>query len=114
MITSKQLKKCLSLIEGVYNNLHSKQMKDDLMDVAVALKLELDIVNAWELSSESKGRRGNIDIDKLMQDNIQLIQENKRLSSLIENCDENLQKEIDTLNSKINATNMLLSQLIES
>lgn len=74
MLTSKQLDKCLELLNTTKDDVNSKASLEGILEVMYFLKKERDIV----MVEESTANR-TADPTLLMRDNIQLIKENDAL-----------------------------------
>lgn len=81
MINSKDLNRCIDILAELNAgaDTHSKRL---ILEVGYILKQELETVNAWDasqLSNRERGRQQQIDVKKLLEDNTQLFNENKKL-----------------------------------
>lgn len=76
MLTSKQLDKCLELLNSAKDEVSSKASLEGILEVMYFLKKERDIV----IVEESTAKR-TADPKLLIRDNIQLIKENDTLKS---------------------------------
>ena len=67
------------------SRISSTSLKRKLLEVGYILKQELETVDAWDkrVANEHNVKTQNIDISKLLADNTQLYNENKKLQEVI-------------------------------
>ena len=85
MISSNDLNKCIDNLAEINANISSTSLKRKLLEVGYILKQELETVDAWDkrVANEHNVKTQNIDISKLLADNTQLYNENKKLQEVI-------------------------------
>ena len=120
MISAKDLNRCIDILAELNVNAtqHDKRL---ILEVGYILKQELETVNAWDasqLSNRERGRQQNIDVKKLLEDNTQLFNENKKLQeinlSLKETIDQRIPRiaeMVGTVNEKFEAFEEIISKL---
>jgi hypothetical protein len=90
-----------------------------ILEVGYILKQELEAVEAWDSQFKDKKRGyGNIDVNKLLEDNTQLFNENKQLQDLnlklkevIDQRIPNVEKGISEVNRKFNIMSETINKL---
>ena len=107
MIDAKKLNRCIDLLAELSAEANSRQ-KRLILEVGYILKQELDVVNAWDASQRSereRGRHQQIDVKKLLEDNTQLFNENKKLMELNLKMKEVIDKKIPLVETAIKGVN---------
>ena len=107
MIDAKELNRCIDLLAELSAEANSRQ-KRLILEVGYILKQELDVVNAWDASQRSdreRGRHQMIDVKKLLEDNTQLFNENKKLMELNLKMKEVIDKKIPLVETAIKGVN---------
>lgn len=84
MISAKDLNRCIDILAELNVNApqHAKRL---ILEAGYILKQELETVNAWDasqLNDKERGRHQQIDVNKLLEDNTQLFNENKKLMEM--------------------------------
>jgi len=84
MLTEQDLNKCIDNLAEINANVNSAALKHLALEVGYILKQELDNVVRWNAQFKDDRHKGygNIDVKKLLEDNIQLCGENKQLQDL--------------------------------
>lgn len=85
MLSAKDLNRCIDILAELNANADSQHEKRLILEIGYMLKQELETVNAWDasqLNDRERGRHAQIDVKKLLEDNTQLFNENKKLIEL--------------------------------
>lgn len=119
MINEETLNRCLDNLAEINANLTNSALKRLTLEIGYVLKQELDNVVAWNRQITNDRGRGkhNVDVQKLMEDNTQLFNENKALNELnlklkqiIDERIPKVEREIGTINNKFTAFSEVLSK----
>lgn len=107
MIDEKALNKCIENLAEVNANLTSSTLKRLVLEVGYILKQELDTVTAWnsQFKVNNKFRGQQIDVNKLMEDNTQLFNENHKLHEANMKLKEIIDQRIPQVEQAINGIN---------
>lgn len=81
MISARDLRRCIDILAELNAGADSNS-KRLILEVGYILKQELEAVEAWDSQFKDKKRGYNIDVNKLLEDNTQLFNENKQLQDL--------------------------------
>lgn len=115
MISAENLNKCIDKLATINANTSNLQIKQLTVEIGYILKEELDNVKAWNSQFDNK-KMPPLDLQKLMEDNTQLAQENSKLLNinmrLKDTIDEQipkLEKVINTIGNKINQFNQTIN-----
>jgi regulator of replication initiation timing len=104
MISAEDLNRCIDNLADLSANA-SQLDKRKLLEIGYILKTELDTVNAWNKSvSKERDMRG-IDVKKLLEDNTQLFNENKKLQEILAKMKSVIEDRIPRVESQINNVN---------
>lgn len=115
MINSRNLNRCIDILSELNANASNSLDKALILELGYIIKQELDLVEAWENShNEQTRRRGGepIDINKLLEDNVQLYKENEtllknldKLKTIIDSKIPSIQKDLTTISRKFDLLN---------
>ena len=119
MISAKDLNRCIDILAELNVNAtqHDKRL---ILEVGYILKQELSTVEAWDKSQLADRERGmrNIDVKKLLEDNTQLFNENKKLvemnlkmKEVIEQRIPHVEQSIGVVNEKFETLENVLNKL---
>ncbi len=106
MIDEKTLNKCIENLAEINANLSSSALRRLVLEVGYILKQELDNVSVWNQQFQGDKFKGHqIDIKKLMEDNTQLFNENRKLHELNMKLKEVIDQRIPKVEHAINGIN---------
>ena len=116
MIDGKDLNRCIDILSELNANTTSIRDKKLILELGYIIKQELDLVKAWEdgLSEQSrlKYRTKTIDVNKLLEDNVQLYKDNEKLiksvatlKGIIDTTIPSIEKKLGTINKKFDFLN---------
>ena len=115
MINSRNLNRCIDILSELNANASNSLDKALILELGYIIKQELDLVEAWENShNEQTRRRGGepIDINKLLEDNVQLYKEKKtllknldKLKTIIDSKIPSIQKDLTVISRKFDLLN---------
>lgn len=115
MINSRNLNRCIDILSELNANASNSLDKALILELGYIIKQELDLVEAWENShNEQTRRRGGkpIDINKLLEDNVQLYKENEtllknldKLKTIIDSKIPSIQEDLTTISRKFDLLN---------
>ena len=108
MITAKDLSHCIDNLAEINACLGSgnSAVKRLILEVGYILKQELDTVSAWDAQFKGDRFKGhNVDVKKLMEDNTQLFNENRKLHELNLKLKEVIDKRIPQVESAVQTVN---------
>ena len=115
MINSRNLNRCIDILSELNANASNSLDKALILELGYIIKQELDLVEAWENShNEQTRRRGGepIDINKLLEDNVQLYKENEtllknldKLKTIIDSKIPSIQKDLTVISRKFDLLN---------
>ena len=121
MLSAKDLNRCIDILAELNANADSQHDKRLILEIGYMLKQELETVNAWDasqLNDRERGRHQQIDVKKLLEDNTQLFNENKKLQeiniALKETIDQRIPKiteMVGTVNEKFDTFQEVISKL---
>ena len=114
MLTIDELKSCLedlSIID-TYGEAHNARAHISFLHIHALLSKEINFLMDMERAKENRDiRRGNIDVKKLIEDNVQLCMENEKLRETCVKLKEEINDKIPNLINSINHFNNNLNQL---
>ena len=118
MISARDLRRCIDILAELNAGANSDS-KRLILEVGYILKQELEAVEAWDSQFKDKKRGyGNIDVNKLLEDNTQLFNENKQLQDLnlklkevIDQRIPNVERGISEVNRKFNIMSETINKL---
>jgi hypothetical protein len=118
MISARDLRRCIDILAELNASANS-DYKRLILEVGYILKQELEAVEAWDSQFKDKKRGyGNIDVNKLLEDNTQLFNENKQLQDLnlklkevIDQRIPNVERGISEVNRKFNIMSETINKL---
>ncbi len=117
MISARDLRRCIDILAELNAGADSNS-KRLILEVGYILKQELEAVEAWDSQFKDKKRGYNIDVNKLLEDNTQLFNENKQLQDLnlklkevIDQRIPNVEKGISEVNRKFNIMSETINKL---
>lgn len=119
MIDAETLTKCIDYLAEINANVHHNALRRMILEVGYTLKQELDNVNAWnqQFKGDDRLKGHNIDVKKLIEDNTQLFNENKKLHELnmqlkhvIDEKIPHVEQAIGSINTKIETFSDILSK----
>ena len=118
MISARDLRRCIDILAELNASANSDS-KRLILEVGYILKQELEAVEAWDSQFKDKKRGyGNIDVNKLLEDNTQLFNENKQLQDLnlklkevIDQRIPNVERGISEVNRKFNIMSETINKL---
>jgi hypothetical protein len=102
MISAKDLNRCIDILAEL-NARADQNSKRLILEIGYILKTELNNVNAWDESQ--RGRRENIDVKKLLEDNTQLFKENEKLIELNQKLKDVIEQRIPHVEQSIGGVN---------
>ena len=108
MISAKDLSHCIDNLAEINACLGSGNaaLKRLVLEVGYILKQELDTVSAWNAQFRGDRFKGhNVDVQKLMEDNTQLFNENKQLHELNLKLQEVIDRRIPKVENAVNTIN---------
>lgn len=115
MINSRNLNRCIDILSELNANASNSLDKALILELGYIIKQELDLVEAWENShNEQTRRRGGepIDINKLLEDNVQLYKENEtllknldKLKAIIDSKIPSIQEDLTVISRKFDLLN---------
>ena len=110
MIDKKDLSRCIDLLADLNARIgaNDTDSKRKLLEIGYILKTELNNVEAWDksqLADRERGSYGKIDVKKLLEDNTQLFNENKKLTELNMKLRETIEKRIPQVEEYITVVN---------
>ena len=108
MISAKDLSHCIDNLAEINACLGSGNaaLKRLVLEVGYVLKQELDTVSAWNAQFRGDRFKGhNVDVQKLMEDNTQLFNENKQLHELNLKLQEVIDRRIPKVESAVQTVN---------
>ncbi len=115
MINSRDLNRCIDILSELNANASNSLDKALILELGYIIKQELDLVEAWENShNEQTRRRGGepIDINKLLEDNVQLYKENEtllknldKLKAIIDSKIPSIQEDLTVISRKFDLLN---------
>lgn len=115
MINSRNLNRCIDILSELNANASNSLDKALILELGYIIKQELDLVEAWENSHNEQTRRrggGPIDINKLLEDNVQLYKENEtllknldKLKTIIDSKIPSIQEDLTTISRKFDLLN---------
>lgn len=115
MINSRNLNRCIDILSELNANASNSLDKALILELGYIIKQELDLVEAWENShNEQTRRRGGepIDINKLLEDNVQLYKENEtllknldKLKTIIDSKIPSIQEDLTVISRKFDLLN---------
>lgn len=103
MISAKDLNRCIDILAEL-NARADQNSKRLILEIGYILKTELNNVNAWD-ASQREGKRGNIDVKKLLEDNTQLFKENEKLIELNQKLKDVIEQRIPHVEQSIGGVN---------
>ena len=107
MISAKDLNRCIDILAEL-NARADQNSKRLILEIGYILKTELNNVNAWDASQREdreRGRHGNIDVKKLLEDNTQLFKENEKLIELNQKLKDVIEQRIPHVEQSIGGVN---------
>ena len=107
MISAKDLNRCIDILAEL-NAGADQNSKRLILEIGYILKTELNNVNAWDESQRAereRGRRENIDVKKLLEDNTQLFKENEKLIELNQKLKDVIEQRIPHIEQSIGGVN---------
>lgn len=118
MISKEELNKCINILAELNARTNSRSDKTLLLEIGYVLKQELDNVTAWE-ESHPRGRGlKQIDVNKVLEDNIQLCRENQtliqsvsELKAMFEKALPSVQTRLQLIGEKFDALNENINRL---
>ena len=117
MITEESLTKCIDYLAEINANLSNNALRRMVLEVGYILKQELDNVTTWNKQFGENKKPTNIDVRKLIEDNTQLFNENRKLheanlklKDVIDGKIPHLESTINSLNSRINTFSEILAK----
>ena len=114
MISARDLRRCIDILAELNAGADSNS-KRLVLEVGYILKQELEAVEAWDSQFKDKKRGyGNIDVNKLLEDNTQLFNENKQLQDLNLKLKEVIDKRIPNVEEGINEVNRKFNIMSET
>ena len=114
MISARDLRRCIDILAELNAGADSNS-KRLILEVGYILKQELEAVDAWDSQFKDKKRGyGNIDVNKLLEDNTQLFNENKQLQDLNLKLKEVIDKRIPNVEEGINEVNRKFNIMSET
>jgi hypothetical protein len=107
MISAKDLNRCIDILAEL-NARADQNSKRLILEIGYILKTELNNVNAWDASQREdreRGKHGNIDVKKLLEDNTQLFKENEKLIELNQKLKDVIEQRIPHVEQSIGGVN---------
>lgn len=115
MINSRNLNRCIDILSELNANASNSLDKALILELGYIIKQELDLVEAWENSHNDQTRRRGgepIDINKLLEDNVQLYKENEtllknldKLKTIIDSKIPSIQEDLTVISRKFDLLN---------
>lgn len=115
MINSRNLNRCIDILSELNANASNSLDKALILELGYIIKQELDLVEAWENSHNGQTRRRGgepIDINKLLEDNVQLYKENEtllknldKLKTIIDSKIPSIQEDLTVISRKFDLLN---------
>lgn len=115
MINSRNLNRCIDILSELNANASNNLDKALILELGYIIKQELDLVKAWENSHNGQTRRRGgepIDINKLLEDNVQLYKENEtllknldKLKTIIDSKIPSIQEDLTVISRKFDLLN---------
>ena len=112
MINRKDLSRCIDILAELNADIQNRKDKELLLELGYIIKQELDTINRTPIRDEV------FDINKLLEDNSQLYNENKkliecaeRMRNTVERVIPNIQNKIGEINFKFDTLNNNLTNL---
>ena len=113
MIDAKTLSKCIDNLAEINASVNDNSIKRLILEVGYILKQELDNVNAWNAQFGKNSKDVPIDVHKLIEDNTQLFNENKKLNELNMKLKEVIDEKIPRVEHAISGINTRFETLSE-
>jgi len=106
MIDEKTLNKCIDNLAEVNANISNGALRQLLLEVGYILKQELDNVVTWNRQFQGDKFKGHqVNVQKLMEDNTQLFNENHKLHEMNMKLKEIIDQRIPQVEHAINGIN---------
>lgn len=112
MLTTKELDRCIDILAMLNIDANSAE-RELLLEIGYILKHEYDVVANIEHSSERNTKKGNLDSKKLLDDNVQLFNENRKLIENNKQLKKIIDETIPQIDRQINSTKQLLINFTE-
>ena len=118
MIDAKTLRKCIDNLAEINALVSGGTVKKLTLEIGYILKQELDNVNAWnqQFGEDHKLKGMQFDVNKLIEDNTQLVNENKKLFDINMRMKQVIDKKIPSIENAVNKLNVnfeTVSQIIK-
>ena len=102
MISIEDLNKCISNLAELNARTNSHADKTLLLEIGYILKQEIDNVNAWNQANNPRGRGvKQIDVQKLLEDNTQLYNENQKLIAALNELTKMFEKALPSVQTQL-------------
>ena len=102
MIDSQTLENCITNLAIANSRIHDTIIKELLLEVTYTLKQEFLTVKNIEQQQQQKTQQQNVEIKKLLDDNVQLFNENAKLIESNAKLKTIINDHIPQVNKKIN------------
>lgn len=117
MISIEELSRCMEILSQLNASTYIRRDKQLILELGYIIKQEFDL--ARKLDNVARNRNGrNIDVNKLMEDNRQLFQENEKLINDINKLKDilyekipSIQEDIQKIGSKFDLLNQQIGHI---
>lgn len=111
MIDENTLNRCLDYLAELNARVNANDLKQYILEMGYIVKQELELVERWnqQFGNNNPNQIPNMDIKKLIEDNTQLFNENKKLLEVNMQLKKAIDERLISIEKKINNVNQSIS-----